>query len=235
MRAFYERWLWIMKLFSVQESRLSPRAAKHSNTLCELLNDAASSLPGKVSCLQTCQVNGFSETHCYRTSAWHIVSLRENVVGTFYVCGNDRHAKFDGKQGRAALECLHLTVLRPSALGIKDEAASILLHELPTRGQAGRKRLSPWLTIDGYDIHQRRDRPAQASRAKEIVAGADQSKAAKAAPARRHQDRTVRMAGVIAAKQKGCVRKMMSLLYREGTIPLEERPAKAFETQTAWR
>jgi len=27
MRAFYERWLWIMKLFSVQESRLSPRAA----------------------------------------------------------------------------------------------------------------------------------------------------------------------------------------------------------------
>jgi len=26
MRAFYERWLWIMKLFSVQESRLSPRA-----------------------------------------------------------------------------------------------------------------------------------------------------------------------------------------------------------------
>jgi hypothetical protein len=28
MRAFYERWLWIMKLFSVQESRLSPRAAK---------------------------------------------------------------------------------------------------------------------------------------------------------------------------------------------------------------
>jgi len=28
MRAFYERWLWIMKLFSVQESRLSPRAVK---------------------------------------------------------------------------------------------------------------------------------------------------------------------------------------------------------------
>src|ERR1700723_1425083 len=28
MRAFYERWLWIMKLFPVQESRLSPRAAK---------------------------------------------------------------------------------------------------------------------------------------------------------------------------------------------------------------
>jgi hypothetical protein len=30
MRAFYERWLWIMKLFSVQESRLSPRAANTS-------------------------------------------------------------------------------------------------------------------------------------------------------------------------------------------------------------
>jgi TolB-like protein len=28
MRAFYERWLWIMKIFFVQESRLSPRAVK---------------------------------------------------------------------------------------------------------------------------------------------------------------------------------------------------------------
>src|ERR1700733_13447123 len=26
MRAFYERWLWIMKIFFVEESRLSPRA-----------------------------------------------------------------------------------------------------------------------------------------------------------------------------------------------------------------
>jgi hypothetical protein len=41
------------------------------------------------------------------------------------------------------------------------------------------------------------------------------------------------MTSVIAAKQKWCVRKMMSLLYREGTIPLEECPAKAFETETA--
>jgi hypothetical protein len=43
------------------------------------------------------------------------------------------------------------------------------------------------------------------------------------------------MTRVIAAKQKWGVRKMMSILYREGTIPLEESPAKAFETQTAWR
>jgi hypothetical protein len=28
MRAFYERWLWIMKIFFVEESRLSPRADK---------------------------------------------------------------------------------------------------------------------------------------------------------------------------------------------------------------
>jgi hypothetical protein len=41
------------------------------------------------------------------------------------------------------------------------------------------------------------------------------------------------MTTVIAAKQKWCVRKMMSLLYREGTIPPEEHPTKAFETQTA--
>jgi hypothetical protein len=41
------------------------------------------------------------------------------------------------------------------------------------------------------------------------------------------------MTRVIAAKQKRCVGKRMSLLYREGTIPLEECPAKAFETQTA--
>jgi hypothetical protein len=41
------------------------------------------------------------------------------------------------------------------------------------------------------------------------------------------------MTRVIAAKQKWCFGKMMSLLYLEGTIPLEECPAKAFETQTA--
>jgi hypothetical protein len=41
------------------------------------------------------------------------------------------------------------------------------------------------------------------------------------------------MTSVIAAKQEWCVRKMMSPLYHEGTIPLEEYPAKAFETQTA--
>jgi hypothetical protein len=28
MRAFYERWLWIMKIFFVEESRLSPRAVR---------------------------------------------------------------------------------------------------------------------------------------------------------------------------------------------------------------
>jgi hypothetical protein len=72
-------------------------------------------------------------------------------------------------------------------------------------------------------------------RVKEIVAGSDQSKAAKAAPTGGHQDRAVGMAGVIAAKQKWRIRKVMSLLYREGTIPLEECPAKAFEAQTAKR
>jgi hypothetical protein len=41
------------------------------------------------------------------------------------------------------------------------------------------------------------------------------------------------MTSVIAAKQERRVWKMMSLLYREGTIPLEECPAKAFETPTA--
>ena len=72
-------------------------------------------------------------------------------------------------------------------------------------------------------------------RAKEIVAGSDQGEAAKAALTGGHQDRAVGMAGVIAAKQKRSVRKMMSLFHPEGTIPLEECPAKAFETQTAWR
>jgi hypothetical protein len=38
---------------------------------------------------------------------------------------------------------------------------------------------------------------------------------------------------MIAAKQKWRLRKMMSLLHREGTIPLEERPAKELETQAA--
>jgi hypothetical protein len=41
------------------------------------------------------------------------------------------------------------------------------------------------------------------------------------------------MTSVIAAKQKWCVRKMMAVLNLEGTIPLEEYPAKIFETQTA--
>src|ERR1700683_2944674 len=31
MRAFYERWLWIMKIFFVEESRLSPRAVMRSD------------------------------------------------------------------------------------------------------------------------------------------------------------------------------------------------------------
>lgn len=69
----------------------------------------------------------------------------------------------------------------------------------------------------------------------EIVAGADQRKTAKAAPARGHQDRTIGMTRVIAAKQEWCVRKMMSPLDRQGTIPLEEGAAKLFETQTAER
>ena len=70
---------------------------------------------------------------------------------------------------------------------------------------------------------------------KEIVAGADQRKAAKTAPARGHQDRTVGMTRVIAAKQKWFVGKMMSVLHGERTIPVEERPAKTLETQTADR
>ena len=85
------------------------------------------------------------------------------------------------------------------------------------------------------DIHQRRHSPAQAARVKEIIAGADQGKVAKAASARRHQDCAVSMACVIAAEQKWPVWKMMSRLHRQRTIPLEERPAKTLETETAGR
>lgn len=154
---------------------------------------------------------------------------------SFYVCRNDRDVKFNGKQGCPAFECLHLPVLGPSAFGIKDKAAAGLLHELPAGFKTGRKRFSSRAAIDGYDIHQRRDRPAHAAGAKEIVAGSDKSEAAKAAPARGHQDRTVGMTAVIAAKQKRAVRKMMALLHNEGAIPPEECTAKTLETQTAQR
>lgn len=69
---------------------------------------------------------------------------------------------------------------------------------------------------------------------KEIVTGADQSKAAKAAAARSHQDRAISMACVIAAQQKWSIRKRMALLDRQWTIPLEEYPAKTLETEIAW-
>src|SRR3984893_8782038 len=124
------------------------------------------------------------------------------------------------------MQCVHLWIFF-------FQAEDGIRHGHVTGVQTCALPICSWSTIDRYDIHQRRDCPAQAARAKEIVAGADQSKATKAAPARGHQDCTVGMTSVIAAKQKWCVRKMMPLLYREGTIPLEECPAKAFESETA--
>lgn len=70
---------------------------------------------------------------------------------------------------------------------------------------------------------------------KEIIAGPDQGKAAKAAPARSHQHGAISMAGVIAAQQKRSIRKMMPVLHRERTIHPEERPAETLETETARR
>ena len=185
--------------------------------------------------MRTTKFNGFSETHRHATRSWHILPLRQNVVRPFYVCRNDRNVQFDGKQDRTTLKSLHFAIRRPSALRIKDEVAASLLHELPASCQAGRQRLRSWFTIDRYDIHEGRDCPAQAARTEEIVAGADQRKVAKAAPAGGHQHRTVGMTAVIAAKQEWRVRKMMPLFYCERTIPLEECSAKAFEAETACR
>lgn len=70
---------------------------------------------------------------------------------------------------------------------------------------------------------------------KEIVTGSDQGEVAKPASTRGHQDCAISMACVIAAQQKWPVRKVMSLLNRQRTIPPEECPAKTLETETAWR
>jgi len=208
-----------------------PRA-QHSYTFCELLDRAASAIARKFSGQRTRQLKRFSETHCHWTGSWHIVSFWQNVMRAFYVCGNDRHVKFGGKQGCTALECLHLTVLRSSALRIKDKTTAGLLHELLTSCQTSRKRPGSWVPIDRNDIHQRRDGPAQAARAKEIIAGADQSKTAKAPASSGHQGRAVGVTGMIAAEQKWSVRKKMSLLHSERTVPPEEGSTKTFETQT---
>src|ERR1700677_2174129 len=151
----------------------------------------------------------------------------------FDICRNHRHAKFPREQTSTALERPHLAVRRSCAFGVQNQTASGFLQESAASRQTVSQRLGPRLAVDWYDVHQCRDRPAHASGVKKVVAGTEQSEAAKAAPAGGHQRRAVSMAGVIAAEQKRSVGKVMSSLHRERTAAGEEHPAKTFKHRTA--
>jgi hypothetical protein len=206
-----------------------------ANTSRELFDNGAAPIAQRLSSIMWRRRQGerFPESHSHTTRPGHEAAFGQNEACSLDICRKNRNSEFTHKETDAGLEWTHFTIGRSRALGIKDECAAGSFQEPAARVQTMRQGLWPGAAFNRNHIHPRRNGPANASRLKEIVAGAEKRETPKTASAGCHQGRAVGVARMIAAQQKRPSRQVVTSLNHKGTIRRKEHPAKTFKRGTA--